>query len=325
MSSPQILSFAPSLLSAVAVPHNALTQLVNFARMTRAGFLAIVGKPNAGKSTLLNRLVGQKLAITSPKPQSTRDRVVGIVMADNAQIILLDTPGLLDPKYALQESMQASAIKALEDADVVVYLLDGNEGEPITLKEAARLEKDPKVPVITVVNKADLLTPARREELKARLPEAVFMSALTGEDVLGFIDVVAAKLPESPYLYPEDEVSTQSVRFFVGEMIRETTLELLHEEIPYSIACEVEEYREGRSPHFIRAVIYVERESQKGMVVGARGSMIKKIGENSRKKIESFVGEKVYLELQVKVLENWRKKPGSLERFGYHMGKGAKK
>lgn len=293
--------------------------------MTRAGFLAIVGKPNAGKSTLLNRLVGQKLAITSPKPQSTRDRVVGIVMQGDAQIVLLDTPGLLDPKYALQESMQNAAVKALEEADVIVYLMDGNEGEPVPLKEAARIERDPKAPVITVVNKSDLLTPARREQLAAALPGALFMSALTGDEVSGLLDLVSAKLPESPFLYPEDEVSTQSVRFFVSEMIRETTLELLHEEIPYSIACEVEEYREGRSPHFIRAVIYVERESQKGMVVGARGSMIKKIGEKSRKKIESFVGEKVYLELQVKVLENWRKKPGSLERFGYHMAKGAKK
>lgn len=293
--------------------------------MTRAGFLAIVGKPNAGKSTLLNRLVGQKLAITSPKPQSTRDRVVGIVMTGSAQIVLLDTPGLLDPKYALQESMQASALKALDDADVIAYLIDGHEGEPITLKEAARLEKDPIAPVITVVNKSDLIGPARRQQLLAAIPDAMFMSALTGEDVSSLLEVVADRLPESPYLYPEDEVSTQSVRFFVGEMIRETTLELLHEEIPYSIACEVEEYREGRSPLFIRAVIYVERESQKGMVVGARGSMIKKIGENSRKKIESFVREKVYLELQVKVLENWRKKPGSMERFGYHMGKGGKK
>lgn len=293
--------------------------------MTRAGFLAIVGKPNAGKSTLLNRLVGQKLAITSPKPQSTRDRVVGIVMQDDAQIVLLDTPGLLDPKYALQESMQSAAIKALEEADVIVYLIDGHEGEPVPLSEAARLDRDPRAPVITVVNKSDLLTPARRQQLEEALPGAIFMSALTGEEVSGFLSLVAARLPESPFLYPEDEVSTQSVRFFVSEMIRETTLELLHEEIPYSIACEVEEYREGRSPHFIRAVIYVERESQKGMVVGARGSMIKKIGEKSRKKIESFVGEKVYLELQVKVLENWRKKPGSLERFGYHMAKGAKK
>ncbi len=134
--------------------------------------------------------------------------------------------------------------------------------------------------------------------------------------------LVGQNVPESRYLYPEDEVSTQSVRFFFGEMIRETTLELLHKEIPYGIACELEEYREGRSPLFIRAVIYVERESQKGMLVGAGGSMIKKIGENSRKKIESFVGEAVYLELQVKVIENWRKKAGSLQRIGYYMGKG---
>ncbi len=293
--------------------------------MTRAGFAAVVGKPNAGKSTLLNRLVGQKLAITSPKPQSTRDRVVGIVNRGDAQIVLLDTPGLLNPKYALQESMQNAAVKALEDADVIVYLVDGSEGVPVSLVEAASLSGPPKAPVITAINKSDLIDRSQREAIEKALPDAMWLSALTGDEVTLLIDAIVARLPESPFLYPEDEVSTQSVRFFVGEMIRETTLELLHEEIPYSIACEIEEYREGRSPLFIRAVIYVERESQKGMVVGARGSMIKKIGENSRKKIESFVGEKVYLELQVKVLENWRKKAGSLQRFGYHMGKGEKK
>lgn len=293
--------------------------------MTRAGFVAVVGKPNAGKSTLLNRLVGQKLSITSPKPQSTRDRVVGIVKRGEAQIILLDTPGLLNPKYALQESMQNAAVKALEDADVIVYLVDGSDGMPVPLTEAASLKQEPKAPVITAINKSDLLDKNEREKLRALLPDAMWMSALTGDEVDLLLDAVVEKLPESPFLYPEDEVSTQSVRFFVGEMIRETTLELLHEEIPYSIACEVEEYREGRSPLFIRAVVYVERESQKGMVVGSRGSMIKKIGENSRKKIESFVGEKVYLELQVKVLENWRKKAGSLQRFGYHMPKGEKR
>lgn len=293
--------------------------------MTRAGFVAVVGKPNAGKSTLLNRLVGQKLSITSPKPQSTRDRVVGIVNRNDAQIVLLDTPGLLNPKYALQEAMQNAAVKALEEADVILYLVDGNEGTPASLAEAASLTRVPKASVITVINKSDLLNQGQREILQDALPDAMWISALTGDEVDRLIETVSTRLPESPFLYPEDEISTQSVRFFVGEMIRETTLELLHEEIPYSIACEVEEYREGRSPLFIRAVVYVERESQKGMVVGSRGSMIKKIGENSRRKIESFVGEKVYLELQVKVLENWRKKAGSLERFGYNTGKGGKK
>jgi GTP-binding protein Era len=293
--------------------------------MTRAGFVAVVGKPNAGKSTLLNRLVGQKLAITSPKPQSTRDRVVGIVTRPEYQMVLLDTPGLLNPKYALQEAMKATAVHAVEEADVIVYLVDGAEGTPVSLVEAAGLDRTPKARVITAVNKLDLIDDPAREAFQASIPDVVFFSALTGEGVPELEKEIVRSLPESPYLYPEDELSTQTVRFFVSEMIRETTLELLHEEIPYSIACEVEEYREGRSPHFIRAVIYVERESQKGIVVGARGAMIKKIGENSRKKIESFVGEKVYLELQVKVLENWRKKPGSLERFGYHIRKGPKK
>lgn len=297
----------------------------NGGQLTRAGFVAVVGKPNAGKSTLLNRLVGQKLSITSPKPQSTRDRVVGILTREDAQIVLLDTPGLLDPKYALQEAMQHAAVKALEEADVIVYLVDGSDGTPVPLAEAAPLKRPPRAPVITVINKSDLLNAGQRQALEADVPDGVWASALTGDQVDALLKNVIAKLPESPFLFPDDEISTQSVRFFVSEMIRETALELLHEEIPYSIACEIEEFREGRSPLFIRAVIYVERESQKGIVVGSRGSMIRKIGENSRKKIESFVGEKVYLELQVKVLENWRKKPGSLQRFGYHLGKGEKK
>lgn len=288
---------------------------------TRAGFVAVVGKPNAGKSTLLNRLVGQKLAITSPKPQSTRDKVVGIVTRNGYQIVLLDTPGLLVPNYLLQEAMQSTALRALDDADVIVYLIDGTDGTAGTLAEAANLKRTPRANVITAVNKSDAIAPQRREKFQTEIPDVVFISALTGEGVADLEKAIATQLPESPFLYPEDELSTQNVRFFVAELIRETALETLREEIPYSIACAVEEFREGRSPQFIRAVIYVERESQKGIVVGARGGMIKKIGELARKKIELFLDDRVYLELQVKVLANWRKNASSLQRFGYQLSK----
>ena len=289
--------------------------------MPRSGIVAVVGKPNVGKSTLLNRIVGQKLSITSPKPQSTRDRIVGIFTTSEAQMVLLDTPGLLDPKYPLQEAMRGTAVRALEEADVIVYLADATEGEPPSLVEAAGLEKSPKASVIIALNKADALPLPRREELLAR-GGVMLISALTGEGIPELMERLSRRLPESPFLYPEDEISTQPVRFFVAELVRETVLEQLHDEVPYAVAVQIEEYREGRSPLYIRAVIYVERDSQKAIIIGNKGAQIKKIGEGARKKIETFVGEQVYLDLWVKVLANWRKNPGSLSRFGYQLTTG---
>ena len=289
--------------------------------MPRSGIVTVVGKPNVGKSTLLNRIVGQKLSITSPKPQSTRDRVVGIFTTPEAQMVLLDTPGLLDPKYPLQEAMRGTAVRALEEADVIVYLADATEGEPPSLVEAARLEKPPRAAVIIALNKADALPLPRRKELLAA-PDVTLISALTGEGVSELMERLTQRLPESPFLYPDDEISTQPVRFFVAELVRETVLEQLHDEVPYAVAVQIEEYREGRSPLYIRAVIYVERDSQKAIIIGNRGAQIKKIGEAARKKIETFVGEQVYLDLWVKVLANWRKNPGSLSRFGYQLTTG---
>ena len=289
--------------------------------MPRAGIVTVAGKPNVGKSTLLNRIVGQKLSITSPKPQSTRDRIVGIYSTEDSQLVILDTPGLLNPKYPLQQAMRSTAVRALDEADVIIYLADATEGLPPSLSEAAELSPPPQAPVIVALNKSDALNSVRREELASN-DGVVLVSALTGDGIPDLMARVARLLPESPFLYPEDEISTQPVRFFVAELVRETVLEQLHDEVPYSVAVQVEEYREGSSPLYIRAVIYVERESQKAIIVGGKGARIKSLGEAARKKIETLVGEKVYLDLWVKVLANWRKNPGSLSRFGYQLATG---
>jgi GTP-binding protein Era len=284
--------------------------------MTRAGIVTVAGKPNAGKSTLLNRIVGQKLSIVSPKPQSTRDRVVGIRTDGAAQMIVLDTPGLLEPAYALQHAMRATALEALREADVIIHVLDATQ--PVeSLQAAAALTVPPRAPVITVLNKADLLPATRRRELELQRPEMLLISALSGDGVPQLMDRAAALLPESPFLYPEDDVSTQHLRFFVGELVRETALEQLSDELPYSLACEIEEFREGRKPVYIRAVLHVERDSQKRIVIGTKGAQIRDIGLAARRKIEALLGESVYLDLWVKVLPNWRKNAHALARFGY--------
>lgn len=283
--------------------------------------MTVAGAPNAGKSTLLNRLVGQKLAITSPKPQSTRDRIVGLRTDGDVQMVIFDTPGLLEPKYALQQSMRSASLRALDDADVVVYLADATDGAPPTLEDAARLRAAPKAHVIEVLNKQDLLSPQATRDLLAARPDAIPISALTGEGVGDLLRRITDELPESPFLYPDDDVSTQSVRFFVGELVRETVLEQVHEEVPYSVAVAIEEFREGRQPLYIRAVVYVERESQKRIVIGSAGARIREIGQAARKKIETLIGESVYLDLWVKVLPNWRRSVSALERLGYHTGK----
>ncbi len=285
--------------------------------MTRAGIVTVVGRPNAGKSTLLNRLVGEKLAITSPKPQSTRRRVVGILTLDEAQLVILDTPGLLHPRYALHRAMRGEALAALGDADVIAYLVDGGKGPVEPLVQVAQLDRPPRAPVITVINKCDLLQPAARAELTEANPDAIFVSAATGEGVEELLQRLTSTLPESPFLYDADDVSTQHLRFFVEEMVRESALELLEDEVPYSIACEVEEFREDRDPVYIRVVVYVERESQKHIVIGRDGERIRQIGTDARRKVETLLGHRVYLDLWVKVLENWRRNDSSLKRFGF--------
>ena len=284
---------------------------------TRAGIATFVGKPNAGKSTLLNRIIGQKLSIVSPKPQSTRDRIVGIHTEDGVQMVIFDTPGLLTPKYELQKAMRGAALMALDDADVIVYLHDASEGPPPPLVQAAELDRPPRGDVLLALNKVDTLTDSQRARLAEEYPDAFPIVALTGEGVPRLMEAVRQRLPVSPFLYPEDEISTQSTRFFVSELIRETALEQLEDEVPYSVACEIEEFRESRTPVYIRAVIFVERDSQKGILIGAGGGRIRDIGRVSREKIEALIESPVYLDLRIKVLPNWRKKGRDLRRFGY--------
>ena len=287
--------------------------------MSKAGIVTVVGKPNAGKSTLLNRIVGEKLSIVSDKPQSTRDRVVGIRTAGDAQMIVLDTPGLLSPRYELHRSMRGTALAALDDADVVLYLADGTEGPPPELIDVAALPHPPRAPVVLAINKIDIVAAAGRAALRERHPDAALISATTGEGVDQLVARLTALLPDSPFLYPEDEISTQTVRFFAAELIRETALEQLDEEVPYSVACAIEEFRESQSPVYIRAVLYVERESQKRILIGAGGQRIRAIGREARRKIEPLVRAGVYLDLWVKVLPNWRRSATALRRLGYHL------
>ncbi|MDB4915733.1 MAG: GTP-binding protein Era-like-protein [Gemmatimonadetes bacterium] len=287
--------------------------------MPKAGIVTVVGKPNAGKSTLLNRIIGEKLAIVSDKPQSTRDRVVGIHTAGDVQMIILDTPGLLNPRYELQRAMRGTALRALKDADLIIYLADATERTPPSIVVAAELESPPRAPVWTVLNKVDAIRPVEREELAEAILDARFISALTGDGVDELVVAIGQQLPESPFLYPEEEISTASVRFFVSELVRETALEQLDQEVPYSLACEVEEFRETQSPVYIRTVLYLERESQKRILIGANGQRIKDIGRAARVKVEAFIGAAVYLDLWVKVLPNWRKSDSAIRRFGYRL------
>ncbi len=285
--------------------------------MTRAGFVTVAGFPNAGKSTLLNRLVGEKLAITSSKAQSTRHRVVGIRTEGDSQMIILDTPGLLEPKDILHSAMRNAALGAVREADVIVHVVDATTQRIVGFAEAAAIAKPPRAQVVLALNKSDLLDEARLASLHRQHPDAVLISASTGAGIDALIAAISQRLPESPYLYPDDEISTQPVRFFCAEFVRETALEQLGDELPHALACEIEEFREGSSPLYIRAVLHVERDSQKRIVIGANGQQIKKLGKVAREKIERFVGEPVYLDLWVKVLPNWRRNRGAVLRLGY--------
>lgn len=284
---------------------------------TRAGHVALVGAPNAGKSTLLNHLLGARLAITSPKPQSTRIPAVGILSTDTMQAVLLDTPGLLDPGYALQRSLLTMARDALADADVAVHVHDATTGAPPAL--ASLLPEGARLPATIVIwcNKADQLDAAARAALAQARPDAIVGAAATGDAVPQLLAAIEAALPRSPFLYPDDELSTQPMRFFATEAIREAAFEVLHEEVPYGVLADIEEYREERTPLYIRAVLYVERESQKGIVLGAKGRTIREIGSRSRTKLEELVGRQVYLDLWVKVLGEWRRDTKALRRFGF--------
>ncbi len=282
--------------------------------MTRSGTVVLAGRPNVGKSTLLNALMGQHLAIVSPKPQSTRLPVVGLLTRGDAQFIFTDSPGLFEPEYRLHEAMRVAALRAIADADVIAYLHPLPEYPAPDFATLARLEQPPRARLVTVYTKADLL-PAER--WPSALEPGIAVSALTGAGLDTLLETLRGQLPEGPFHYDPEEIATQPTRFFAAEFIREAAFELLHEELPYSVAVEIDEFREGAEPVYIRAVVYVERASQKGIVIGEGGRTIKALGQAARAKIEGLLDRRVFLELHVKVLPKWRRHAPSLKRLGY--------
>jgi len=283
---------------------------------TRCGTVVLAGRPNAGKSTLLNALVGEHLAVVSPKPQSTRLPVVGLLTRDETQFIFTDSPGLLEPEYALHYAMRANALRAIQDSEVIAYLHPLPEYPAPDFASVARLEKPPRAPIVTVYTKADL-APSSTILHQPPPSSTVVVSALTGAGIDALLAALRDRLPESPFHYDPEEMATQPMRFFAAEFVREAAFELLHEELPYSVAVEIDEYREAQEPVYIRAVIYVERASQKGIVIGAGGRTIRALGEAARAKIEALVGSHVFLDLHVKVMPKWRRRPASVKRLGY--------
>jgi GTP-binding protein Era len=290
----------------------------------RSGFVAVIGKPNVGKSTLMNLYLGQKVAIVSEKPQTTRHRIRGILTREDAQIIFVDTPGIHKPKHKLGEFMVETASKAIPDADVVLFIVDVS-GMPTSEDEqiAELLKKHCKAPVILVLNKADLLPPEKvipHSEAYFALVEHddwMMTSATRGDNCDKLLEMIIARLPEGPRYYPEEQITDQTVRAIAGELIREQVLRYTYQEVPHAVAVVVEEFKERGDLTYISATIVVERDSQKGIIIGAGGKMLKRIGKAARKEIEGLVNTKVYLDLWVKVRKKWRKKEAELRRLGY--------
>ena len=289
----------------------------------RAGFVNIVGSPNVGKSTLMNRLVGERLSIINAKAQTTRHRIMGIVNEPEYQIVYSDTPGVLDPAYKLQEGMMKFVKTALQDADVLLVVTEVQEdsmAHPETLQKIAAMD----VPTFVLVNKIDLaqdqsLVEAKLDAWAAQLPRAsvVPISALHNFNVDTLLDRIVAQLPVSPPFFPKDELTDKPMRFFVSEIVREKILTHFKQEIPYSCEVVVEAYEDAPKIARIRAEIHVARESQKHIVVGAQGRMIKRVGMDARRDLEGFLGKKVFLDLYVRVDKNWRDDERKLKRFGY--------
>jgi GTP-binding protein Era len=283
--------------------------------MPRFGHVAIAGAPNAGKSSLLNALVGQRLAIVSPRAQTTRLPVVGLRTDGARQIVFHDLPGLLDPAYLMQARMLGAAVTALAKADLILHLHPAPDAPAPPLERLAKLTRPPASPVVVVYTKADLIGPERRAELEAR--ESLVVSATKGEGIDRLLSLIETHLPEAQHEFDPDDVGAQPVRFFVGEYLREAAFALLEDELPYAFTAQVEEYRETEEPVYIRVNLYVERESQKRIVIGAGGRVIKAIGAQARIRMEELLGTPVYLDLWVRVLPHWRTDAAALTRFGF--------
>lgn len=297
--------------------------------MHKSGFVNIIGRPNAGKSTLMNALVGERMSIITAKPQTTRHRIIGLVSGEDFQIVFSDTPGLIDePAYKMQEVMNRFVYSTFEDADIMILLVDANEAEFSAEDSTVRILRKLEIPVFIVVNKIDTIDQARVEALEKHWRELADWTAFlpisalhqVGTDPL--LRLVLEHLPEGPPYYPKDQLTDRPERFFVAEIIREQILELYHQEIPYSVEVDIESFQEtttrsGEPLVRISGMIYTERPTQKSILIGKGGESIKRLGTAARQKIETFLDSKVFLELHVKVRDNWRDNEEQLKRFGY--------
>ena len=290
--------------------------------MHKSGFVNIIGNPNVGKSTLMNALVGERLSIITSKAQTTRHRIMGIVSGEEFQIVYSDTPGILKPAYKLQESMMKFVTGAVSDADVILYVTDTVEQSDRSSGIIGQIRQS-GIPTIVVINKIDLSDPARLDALvdkwQAELPAARIVPVSTRErfNLEGLFQTILELLPEGPAYYPKDTLTDKTLRFFASEIIREKILRFYDKEIPYCCEIEIESYREEPTIDRIAATIYVARESQKGILIGHKGEKLKRVGQAAREDMEQFLGKKVFLQLFVKVSEDWRNNERQLRRFGY--------
>ena len=286
----------------------------------KAGFVSIVGKPNVGKSTLMNKLVGENLSIITNKAQTTRHRIMGILNGEDFQIVYSDTPGILEPKYALHEAMMNYVKVSLEDADVILLVVEYGERFDSSVYERF---KTVTAPVLLLINKVDKVPMKERKQVidywKGVIParEILAVSALTGENIEKIFPSLLSLLPEHPAYFPKEDLTNRSERFFASEMIREKIFQNYNQEIPYSTEVGIEDFKDEETIIRIRATIFVERDSQKGILIGKAGSSLKKVGTEARLDMEKFFGKKIFLETRVKVAADWRKQKDKLRSFGY--------
>jgi len=291
----------------------------------KSGFVSIIGRPNVGKSTFLNKVVGQKIAIMSDKPQTTRNKVQGVLTTDDAQLVFIDTPGIHKPQHKLGDFMMKVAINTLREVDLILFMVNAEEG--FGRGEEFILEKfqDVATPIFLVINKIDLVHPDKLFEIivsykeRYNFAEIVPISALQGNNIEKVLEQIKRYVPVGPQYYPADQVTDHPERFIITELIREKALQLTHEEVPHSIAVIMEKLdrSDKKGTIHVMASIIVERDSQKGIIIGKQGKMLKEIGQRARKDIENLLGSKVFLELWVKVQKDWRNKMGQLRDFGF--------
>ena len=295
----------------------------------RSGFVAVVGRPNVGKSTLVNAYLGQKIAIISSKPQTTRNRLLGILTRDDAQVVFVDTPGIHVPQHLLGKVMVDTARRAIPDADVILFVVDGSQapGGEDALVAAAIGEGARQAPVVLALNKMDLWAgaePPYLDQYAQLLPGAAWLpvSATRGDNRDELLQLIVGTLPPGPRYFPAEQVTDQQARFVAAELVREAALTRLHQEVPYALAVVTEEFKErSQDMTYISATVFVERESQKGIVIGQGGQTLKEIGRAARTEIEQLLGTRVYLDLHVKVRPKWRQSEEELRRLGYRVPK----